>query len=726
MNKEPIGLYIFRYITGFGLFAFMCMLYWSSTLVENDLKALRSDISQLKNDVFALHLDTEKVRSQILESLFSEQNRLQVDVAGDEENSGTSSEAQHFSNMAAPRTAPKPITDAKKYTNLLQNDPFYSEILPKLLGKNFVPHGTFYSATIGKPNNLHPFSNWKDISTWSDMCNVTVAKGKFGIFETFVSNMGLKLEERINAKTNMPEYWIFLRKDVFWQPLKQEFFPSGLQLAPEFLRKHQVTAEDYKFFYDVLMNPYVQEPQAVALRTYYDNLQEFEIIDKFTFVVRWKTKLVEGPDGKSVPRTKFIAKDLTGQLRPLASFVYKYFPDGKKIVDDDSSSDTYRTNSVWAQNFTEHWAKNIIVSCGAWIFDGFNERQIKFKRNPDFYSPLAALSTAMEIDFKASPDNVWQSFKSNQIDTYLLPPEQHIELADFLKSDQYQKQKNSDAGIERLDYIDRTYAYIGWNEAKPFFKSRKVRQAMTMAIDRQRIIQQNLNGMGIEITGPFFRFSPSYDTSIVAWPFDPQRARRLLEEEGWFDSDGDGILDKLIDGKRVPFKFSLTYFVKNPTAKSICEYIATALKEIGVICNLNGLDIADLSSSFDDKSFDALFMRWALGAPPEDPRQLWYSSGAKEKGSSNSIGFANTEIDKIINTLEYEYDRQKRLVLYHRFHAIINEEQPYTFLYTPKMALLYRDYVKNVFIPAERQDLVPGANIAEPDPSVFWINKKAS
>lgn len=725
MNKEPIGLYIFRYILGFGLFAFMCMLYWSSTLVENDLKVLRSDIAQLKNDVFALHMDTGKVRSDVLESLLNEQHRIQDLFCNAKENPTTPSAVQSTSNLSsAPRIIPKPATTSTKYPNLLQNDPFYSETLPKLLGKDFIATGTVRSAVIGKPNNLHPFSNWRDISTWIDMCNVTVAKQKFGIFETFAPNMGLRVEERNNAKTGMPEYWIFLHKDVFWQPLKTEFFSSGMQLAPEFLRKHQVTAEDYKFFYDVMMNPYVQEPQAVALRTFYNNLKEIEIVDKFTFIVRWETKLVDGPDGKPIPRIKYIAKELTGQLRPLASFVYKYFPDGKKIVENDSVSDTYRTHSVWAQNFNEHWAKNIIVSCGAWIFDGMTDRQIKFKRNPDFFSPLAALSAAMEIDFKASPDNIWQSFKSNQIDTYLLPPEQHLELADFLKSDQYLQQQKIGEGMQRLDYVDRSYTYIGWNQAKSYFKSRKVRQAMTMAIDRQRIIQQNLNGMGIEITGPFYRFSPSYDTSVVAWPFDPQNARRLLEEEGWFDSDGDGILDKLIDGKRIPFKFSLTYFVKNATAKSICEYIATALKEIGVICNLNGVDIADLSSSFDDKSFDALFMGWALGAPPEDPRQLWYSAGAKEKGSSNAVGFANPEIDEITNTLEYEYDRQKRLALYHRFHTIINEEQPYTFLYTSKRALLYRDYVKNVFIPADRQDLIPGANVAEPNSSVFWINKK--
>jgi peptide/nickel transport system substrate-binding protein len=242
-------------------------------------------------------------------------------------------------------------------------------------------------------------------------------------------------------------------------------------------------------------------------------------------------------------------------------------------------------------------------------------------------------------------------------------------------------------------------------------------------VDRKRIINQFLNGMAVETNGTFYRYSPAYDDTIPFWPYDPLQAKRMLEEEGWYDSTGSGTIDKLIDGERKPFKFSLTYYVKNPTSKVVCEYVATALKEIGITCELNGVDIADLSAVFDEKNFDALNLAWALGTPPEDPRQLWHSSGSKEKGSSNAIGFANAEADKIIEALQYESDPEKRIQLYHRFDAIIHEEAPYIFLYTPKNALLYRQRVQNVFIPAERQDLIPGANMGQPDGSAFWLKE---
>lgn len=702
MNKEPIGLYILRLLMAFAIFVLLCMLYWSSALLELDMKGVQSELRDLKEEVSTL-------RREVTHNGFAP-------VAAPI-NPNSSNSSQNNKQVA---TARPHMDDA--YPNILEEDPFYTTTLPKMLGPDFKPHGILQSATIGKPDNLHPFSNWGPVVGWVNLCNVAVAKQKFGKYETFAPDMGLKLEMRQNAKTGKPEFWVHLRDNVFWQPLKADLFSESVNLAPHFSKKHQVTAHDFKFYWDALMNPYMQEPGAVAMRVYLGDIEEIEILDDLTFIVRWKTKPVM-EDGKEVQKVKYIAKLWTGALRPLASFVYQYFPDGTKIVEDDSDPDTYRTNSLWAQNFTQHWAKNIIVSCGPWIFEGMTDRMIKFKRNPDHYGKYDVLVQDMEEEFKQSPEVIWQDFKGAKLDTYNLQPDQQIEFERFQNTEQYLKQKENGLAINRLDYVVRRYDYIGFNLAKEKFKSKKVRQAITMAVDRARIIKQNLNGMGIEITGPFFRYSPAYDTSLQPWPYDLQKARQLLAEEGWYDSDGDGIIDKEIDGKRVPFKFSLTYYVKNPLTKSVAEYVATALREIGIECSLNGVDMADLSATLDDKSFDTYFLAWGLGSPPEDPKQTWYSAGAKEKGSSNTIGFVNKEADEIIEKLEYEYDQQKRIALYHRFDKIIFEEAPYIFLYTMKTALLYREYLQNVFLPIDRQDLVPGANVAEPDSSIFWIKE---
>lgn len=700
MNNEPISLYIFRFILGFGLFAFMGMLYWSSVLTEQDLKYIQGDLLLIKHDLESIKGDLSKIRSDIQKGTF--------------EPLSLRSSVNH----------PHPASEnAIASSNLLIPDPFYTKTLPKMLGPDFKPHGIRKEAALGRPDNLHPFNNWYHIASWISLCSLSLAGENIGIYETLTPQLALSMELR-DTGDGKPEYWIKLRQNVFWQPLNPRHFSQDLNLAPSFLQKHQVTAHDVKFYFDAVMNPHVEEEQAVSSRNLFNDIEEVRVIDDFTIAVQWKTKKVIDAEGKEVHQLKYLSKSLTASLRPLPRFVYQYFSDGTKIISDDTDPNTYRTNPIWAQNFSHHWANNIIVSCGPWLFDGMTELEIRFKRNPDFYDPYAVLVEAYEVKFRDSLDAMWADFKRGNLDLYSMLPNQLGELDQFLLSAPYQRQAEQGNGISRVDYLSRIYTYIAWNEANPLFQSKKVRQALTMGIDRERIIRQNLNGQGIETTGTFFPLSPSYDPTIKPYPFDLDRARQLLQEEGWFDTDGDGIIDKMIGGKRIPFRFTLTYFVKNPTSKSICDYVATTLKEIGIECTPNGVDIADLSAIFENKNFDALTMAWALGTPPEDPKTLWNSVGAKETGSSNMIGFSNHEVDEIIGQLEYEYDQKKRVELYHRFDKILYDEAPYVFLYTPKTTMVYRDYLQNVFIPADRQDLIPGANVGDPQPNIFWIKDK--
>lgn len=685
-STPSIGWSIARLLLLSATVLLLLMLYWSSSLVEKDLKSLQQDILQIKNELQELTL-----------------------------NGGAPYQAEPN------RRSPSPHVDPS-LPNLLTEDEFYTTNLPKALGAEFHPVGTNHLATIGKPEHLHPFSPWAEVSSWISLCSVSLGQEHFGIYESFAPAFAEKMELR-TSREGEPEYWLHLRDDLFWAPLNPAHFPASVKLAPQFQKRQPVTAHDVKFFFDAIMNPLVQEGSAIALRLEFQDIAEMRVVDDRTLVVRWNTKELTNDEGEVVRKQKYQAKLLTLSLRPLASFVYQYFADGSKILSDDSDPSAYRTSAIWAQNFSHHWAKNAIVSCGAWTFDGMTDRGIFFKRNPRFYSAYDALMAQKEFVFKNSFDGIWESFKAGQIDYFAMPPYQLSELELFLKSEPYKKQEAAGRGISRLDYYSRSYSYIGWNQAKPLFKSKNVRQALTMAIDRQRIIKQNLSGMGSAITGPFFIYSPSYDKSIIPIPYNPQRARKMLEEEGWVDHDGDGIIDKEIEGKRVPFQFDLTYYVKNSASKDICEYIATALKAVGIACNLHGVDTADLSAEIDNKSFDALFLAWVLGTPPEDPKQLWYSKVAAETGSSNFIGFSNHEADEIIEKLEFEDDPKKRLALYHRFHKIIYDEQPYTFLYTPKVSFIYRSYVQNVFLPVDRQDMIPGANVAEPQPGIFWLKE---
>lgn len=610
------------------------------------------------------------------------------------------------------------------YPNLLTEDPFYAHTLATLLPKGFKPGGTFHLAEVSIPDNLHPFVNWAVPARWIDMCTVGVASLHFGRYSVYGPEMALKIEQRPSQDGAYTEYWVHLRDDVYWQPLKKEMFPPNMQLDAHFLKPHLVTAEDFRFYFDALMNPWVEVAGAVAIRNYYADVESFDVIDARTFVVRWKNgPPLEADSDKQYGPPRFASFRLTAGLRPLARFVYQHFASGEKIIDNEEP-DSYRTNSVWAHNFNEHWAKKVIVSCGAWIFETLSDEKVTLRRNPDHYEPLAALAEGFQTRFFTSEDAVWDAFKQGSLDQYVLPPDRFLDWEIFQKSPLYAQQKAAGSAINRLDYPDQLYSYIGWNMARPLFKERGVRQALTLAVDRNRLIEQILYNLGNQINGPFLTSSTAYNKELKPWPYDPRKARFLLEELGWKPSASDGILTKTIDGVPVRFSFSLTYYVKRPTSQAVAQFVALSLKEIGIEVTLRGIDAAEMSSAFDDRNFDAIFLSWVLPAPPEEPKQLWSSKNMYEKGSSNMVGFVSPEADAIMEKLDWEYRPAERIKLYHALGRILYDEAPYIFLYTPKRVLLYRERLQNVWIPAERQDLVPGASVLQPQFSICWLKEK--
>ncbi len=686
MKKNGPLSFLLRIFTWSIVCALLAMLYWSSQIQEQRLAVINKQLKLLQKEL---------------------KNRAKV------ESPPFPAIKKHLNSSKRPHIDPK-------LKNLLEEDPFFTQTMPKLVGSNYVPSGTFRLATIGTPQNLHPFSQWQQVSEWTGYCEGSVASQKFGFYERMAQDFAIKMEERKTDRPDRVAFWVHLRKDLVWQPLEQRHFPEDVALAPHFLRKTPVTAHDFEFFWDALANTHVDVPDAVTLRFLLRDIDKVEVIDDYTFVVTCKLSTHLDEKGKPVLSLPYAAPFYVSQLRPLACFVYKYNADGTKICPEDETIGFYRASSTWAQSFSSHFASRVIVSCGPWIFDGISDRQIRFRRNPDYYNKVQALYEAMEVYFLETTEALFRDFLSQKIDICIVNPQSLVELDRFLESDEYKKLNDKGNYIRRLDFLQRAYTYIGWNQKRELFSHKKTRQALTMAIDRSRLIRQNLNGQGVEVTGPFFYGSNEYDSSLPAYPYDPDAAKLMLAEEGWYDSVGDGILHKVINGKKEAFSFTLSYFVKNTIAKVNCEQIAQSLKEIGVDCRLNGVDLADLSSAFEEKNFDAIYLAWSLASPPEDPRQLWHSEGANSKGSSNMIGFQNVLVDRLIERLQFEKNRETRKELFKKLHGLIYDEQPYTFLFSPTNTLLWWSWINNIFIPKERQDLVPGATVEQPAYMYSW------
>lgn len=229
---------------------------------------------------------------------------------------------------------------------------------------------------------------------------------------------------------------------------------------------------------------------------------------------------------------------------------------------------------------------------------------------------------------------------------------------------------------EKYRYLASSYTYVGYNQKRELFKDKRVRQALTYAIDREEIIEGVLLGLGQPAHGSYKPGTWPYNPNVPQYPFDPQRARDLLKEAGWEDRDGDGILDK--DGK--PFQFALITNQGNAQRIQSGEIIQRRLQDIGIDVTLRVLEWATFLKNFIDiGNFDACILGWNI-PPDPDSYNVWHSSKTG-KGQLNFIGFSHPEVDALLEEGRRLLDQGERQKVYHRFQEILAEEQPYTFLY---------------------------------------------
>ncbi len=231
--------------------------------------------------------------------------------------------------------------------------------------------------------------------------------------------------------------------------------------------------------------------------------------------------------------------------------------------------------------------------------------------------------------------------------------------------------------FHKFRYPSFGYTYLGYNLLDSRFSDKRVRQAITYAINKNDIIEGVLLGYGTPCTGPFPPESWAYNPNVKDFEYDPEKSKRLLEEAGWKQGK-DNTLEK--DGK--PFEFTVLVNQGNDARLKTAQIIKENLKKIGIKMNIKVLEWQAMLHEFiDKKRFEAVIMGWALSRDP-DVYDIWHSSKTKE-GEFNFVFYKNEEVDRLLLDGRRTFDFEKRKQIYHRIHEILAEEQPYTFLYVP-------------------------------------------
>jgi len=227
------------------------------------------------------------------------------------------------------------------------------------------------------------------------------------------------------------------------------------------------------------------------------------------------------------------------------------------------------------------------------------------------------------------------------------------------------------------------YVWGFWyiNMQNPKLADKRVRRALAHVIDVDAVIKDVLNMPLDRITTPVLSSMPGYDSSLKPIEFNIDKAKSLLKEAGWEDSNNNGVVDKMINGELVELNLSIA----TSSARATQEQQALLVKEDAIQAGIN-LEVLVRDTRVNTEELNNGEFELTLGALLEptpwsyDPYQLWHTASTPPNGL-NRMGFGNAETDALIEEIRTTIDAEKRNELYQEFQQIIYEEQPMIFLF---------------------------------------------
>lgn len=308
-------------------------------------------------------------------------------------------------------------------------------------------------------------------------------------------------------------------------------------------------------------------------------------------------------------------------------------------------------------------------------FEAYPKRLV-FETINDFNTALTALVDE-KIDF-----------------IYVTPVKEYLELDNSSKF----KENYTKSEPQML-----AYQAIGVNNKDKILGDVKVRQALCYLTNVDQIINKVLYGKGVRTIGSILPMKKDeYNNAIKPYTFDVDKAKALLTEAGWADSDGDGILDKVIDGKKTKFEITYNYNAGNPLRETVGLLIQNTYKLAGITVNIKPLDWSLYLDELKKHNCQLFYQVWVKSPMPDDEKQVFHTSSAN--GGSNYMSFGNAQTDALLEQIRTEMDVTKRDILYKQWQQITHDEVPYIFLYVQN----FRNCIHQRFENTKAGPVYPG------------------
>lgn len=280
-----------------------------------------------------------------------------------------------------------------------------------------------------------------------------------------------------------------------------------------------------------------------------------------------------------------------------------------------------------------------------------------------------------KLSFRIIPDETTRILELEKGNIHLLQNAFSPDLLPRLR-------KNQDLKI--VQRPGTNYSYIGFNLEDPILKKREVREAIARGIDRPRIINSILKGLARPAESPLPSSHWAYEPAVARYPFNPERAKELLDQAGFPDPDGNGPLPR----------FTLEYKTsQNELRRLIAEVIARQLSEIGIEAKIKSYEWGAFYDDIKNGNFQMFTLTWVGIQDPDFFREAFHSQNIPPRGA-NRGKFVNAEVDRLTELGARTMYNEERKKIYSRIQEIIAREIPYAGLWHAENTVVMKKNLK--------------------------------
>ncbi len=311
------------------------------------------------------------------------------------------------------------------------------------------------------------------------------------------------------------------------------------------------------------------------------------------------------------------------------------------------------------------------VGTGSYKLDSFkNASDIKLIANDNYFEGRPKIDY-LYYKFLPDPTTSFLMLKQKQLDLGGLTPLQIDRQID----EQFKKDYKI---IEKPSF---GYTYLGFNLRNEKFKDIRIRQALSLGINREEMVDILYFGHGKVCNGPFLPGSFAFNKNVLETKQDLEKAKKLLKEAGFDEKN--------------PFSFELVTNTGNDIRINAAQILQYQLAKIGVEVKIRVMEWqAFLNTIVHPRKFETVLLGWSLSLMP-DAYPLWHSNSDK-LGRFNLIGYKNSEVDKLIEEGSTTVNREKLATIYKTIFKKITDDIPYLFLYIPNSITVVNSKIKNI------------------------------